>query len=65
MMKNNQRKMQVLLSLEKFDAPVSLAQLLGDLGNDYPARTVRRWLAEYDRFGAVVRTGKNAARAIN
>lgn len=53
--------MQVLLSLEKFDQPASLNELIDDLGEGYPERTVRRWLADYARFGVVEKTGQKRA----
>lgn len=60
-MKSNERKMQLLLTLEKFDHPASLPQLTEMLGSSYPDRTVRRWLSEYAKFGVVEKIGRKRA----
>ncbi len=57
-MKNNPRKLQMLLCLEKFDNSVSLPELVAALGENFPERSVRRWLAEYAQFGVVEKTGR-------
>ncbi len=53
--------MAVLDLLKAQKAPVSLKELITQLGSDYSERTVRRWLAAFVSDGAIEKTGKKRA----
>ena len=56
-MRVNNRKLAVLAKLNEKTRPVSLEELIGELGEGCPERTVRRWLAEMVKEGLVEKTG--------
>ena len=56
-MSNKQHKQSVLDVLRKQQSPISLLDLLLQLGAGYPERTVRRWLNEWKKAGLVERSG--------
>ena len=57
-MSKEQTQLIVLEVLKKQQSPVTLPELLLELGTDYSERTVRRWLAEWVGMGLVKRTGQ-------
>src|SRR3990167_1896818 len=60
-MPKNDKKVAVLLALKGQIHPVTLLELLGQLGEGFYARSVRRWLAEMVVDGTVSKTGEKRA----
>jgi Fic family protein len=57
-MKKRNGKLAVLSALNKTGTAVDLPTLLQELGEDFAARTVRRWLQEMEGDGLVQKSGK-------
>jgi DNA-binding IclR family transcriptional regulator len=51
------KKMAVLHQLSQESEPIGLSELLDKLGNEYPERSVRRWLSEMVAEGLVDKIG--------
>jgi len=54
-------KETILNILKKQDTAVSISELLNEVGDGYPDRTVRRWLGEWVDKGIVLKIGKKRA----
>lgn len=55
------KKMAVLHQLSQESEPISLSKLLDRLGNEYPERSVRRWVSEMITEGLVEKVGYKKA----
>ncbi len=60
-MNTKDKKMAVLHQLSQESEPISLSALIHNLGNEYPERSVRRWLSEIIIEGLVEKIGYKKA----
>lgn len=56
-MNTKEKKMAVLHQLSQESEPISLSSLIDKLGNEYPERSVRRWLSEMITEGLIEKIG--------
>lgn len=57
-MTKNQKKLAVLLAVQASKKPISLPNLLFQLGSDFAERSVRRWLNELIKDDQIAKMGK-------
>lgn len=56
-MTKNDRKLAVVAALKKYNKPITMAELLKQLGPGFAERTIRRWLSELIDEDLVKKTG--------